>query len=144
LETRTLTPADLSIIRDLSRVAEAEGFRFVTRFADECANGGVQLDSPGEYFCGVFEEGDLVALGGVTPDPYVDDAGVGRVRHVFVRPEFRARGVGRMLVDRLEARAQNRYTRLRLRTDRAAAAAFYERLGYRAISNDTATHERAL
>ena len=144
METRTLTPADLSIIRDLSRVAEAEGFRFVTRFADECANGGVQLDSPGEYFCGVFEEGDLVALGGVTPDPYVDDAGVGRVRHVFVRPEFRARGVGRMLVDRLEARAQNRYTRLRLRTDRAAAAAFYERLGYRAISNDTATHERAL
>ena len=144
METRTLTPADLSIIRDLSRVAEAEGFRFVTRFADECANGGVQLDSPGEYFCGVFEEGDLVALGGVTLDPYVDDAGVGRVRHVFVRPEFRARGVGRMLVDRLEARAQNRYTRLRLRTDRAAAAAFYERLGYRAISNDTATHERAL
>ena len=144
METRTLTPADVSIIRDLSRVAEAEGFRFVTRFADECANGGVQLDSPGEYFCGVFEEGDLVALGGVTPDPYVDDAGVGRVRHVFVRPEFRARGVGRMLVDTLEARAQNRYTRLRLRTDRAAAAAFYERLGYRAISNDSATHERAL
>jgi len=144
LETRTLTPADLSIIRDLSRVAEAEGFRFVTRFADECANGSVQLDAPGEYFYGVFENDDLVALGGVTPDPYVGDASVGRVRHVFVRPEFRARGVGRMLVDRLEARAQNRYTRLRLRTDRAAAAAFYERLGYRAISNDTATHERAL
>jgi GNAT superfamily N-acetyltransferase len=144
LETRTLTFADLSIIRGLSQLAEAEGFGFITRFADDCANGSVQLDAPGEYFYGDFDNDDLVALGGVTPDPYVHDASVGRVRHVFVRPEFRARGVGRALVDTLEARAQNRYARLRLRTDTAAAARFYERLGYHVVSNVSATHERAL
>ena len=144
MEIRRLTFANLELVRDLAQRAESEGFKFVARFADECANGSVQLDAPGEYFYGVFEEGDLVGLGGVTPDPYIDDASVGRLRHVFVRPEFRARGLGRMLVAPLEARARNRYARLRLRTDTVAAAHFYERLGYQAISSDSATHERAL
>ena len=144
MEIRPLTFANLELVRDLAQRAESEGFKFVTRFADECASGSVQLDAPGEYFCGVFDEGDLVALGGVTPDPYIDDASVGRLRHVFVRPEFRARGVGRMLVATLESRAGKRYARLRLRTDTVAAAHFYERLGYHAISSDSATYERAL
>lgn len=63
--------------------------------------------------------------------------------HPHVAPSHRHRGHGAQLVRLLEAQASEAGIRLlRLRTDRRAAALFYERLGYDAISDASATHER--
>jgi GNAT superfamily N-acetyltransferase len=60
---------------------------------------------------------------------------------MYVAPEMRGSGVGRRLVRALEARARRHFAVLRLRTDTADAAAFYERLGYaRQPPGGTATH----
>ena len=142
LLTRALRPSDLSDINRLAREARAEGFHFLDRFLADLAGAAVQLDGSAEFFLGVFWGDELIALGGITPDPYVDDGAVGRLRHVFVAPAARRRGIGRQLVSSLEERAWQSYDRLRLRTDTVDASAFYAALGYASVAEDRATHSK--
>ena len=139
---RSLSADDVAAVQQLAAEAEAEGFGFVTRFLTDLANHRVSLVGPGEFFLGAVEQNRLVALGGVTPDPYVDDPTTGRLRHLYVSPDVRRRGFGRALVRTLEARAWPTYRRLRLRTDTTLAARFYAQLGYESSSEAHATHER--
>jgi len=136
--------ADLPRLRELAGVASAEGFRFLDRFLDDLVADRVQLDAAGEFFVAHVEGERLVSIGGVTPDPYVDDVGVGRLRHVYVHPSVRRAGIGRALVEHLEERARSCYAWLQLRTDTETAARFYERLGYLPIRSESATHRRPL
>lgn len=141
---RPLAIADLPRLRELAGVASAEGFRFLDRFLGDVEADRVQLDATSEFFVAHVEGERLVSIGGVTPDPYVDDVDVGRLRHVYVHPSARRGGLGRALVEHLEERARARYAWLQLRTDTEAAARFYERLGYLPIHSKSATHRRAL
>jgi GNAT superfamily N-acetyltransferase len=141
---RTLTPSDLAAIRDLAAAADAEGFRFLSRFLADLDAGRVAFDTADTRFLGAAVDGRLVAVGGVTPDPYAGDPQVGRVRHLYVSPQLRKQGIGRELVSALEAWALQRYRTLRLRTDTDAAAQFYECLGYDRIADAEATHSRRL
>lgn len=133
---------DLAAIEVLAREAESEGFRFVTRFLADVAARRTSFDGVDDFFLGAFDEQRLLALGGVTADPYLDDAATGRVRHVYVRRSARRQGVGGELVRALEARAWLRYRRLRLRAENPSAARFYEQLGYTATDEPNATHTR--
>ena len=139
---RNLVSSDIDDIRHLAHLASAEGFQFLDRFVSELQQDSVALDSPREFFLGFVVHGDLVGMGGVTPDPYVQDAQTGRVRHLYVRPDHRRESVGRDLLHELESRAFMTYSILRLRTDTIAAARFYEALGYRPVDDATATHVR--
>ncbi|MGH2900155.1 MAG: GNAT family N-acetyltransferase, partial [Solirubrobacteraceae bacterium] len=127
---RPLTNDDIERLQQLAREAEAEGFRFVTRFLGDVAEHRAILNSEREAFLGAVEDGVLVGFGGVTSDPYIDEPNTGRVRHLYVAPAARRHGLGRALVRALEARARLVYRRLRLRTHTDAAARFYEQIGY--------------
>lgn len=141
---RPLGPNDLRAISALADAAEREGFRFLSRFLLDATQDAVALDAPGEFFFGAFADSTLLAIGGVTPDPYLPAPRVGRLRHVYVAAPHRRQGVGERLVAALERRACTEYDRLRLRTDTVDAARFYERVGYTARAHATATHERYL
>jgi probable phosphoglycerate mutase len=134
---RTFTARDLDDLRALIAESEAEGFQFLRRVAHELA-------FPGTTMIGAYDTERLVAIGGVTPDPYATDRSVGRVRHVYVHPAYRRRGVGRRLIALIEEAAVGAFARLRLRTDSSDAAAFYEALGYERSSSESATHARDL
>jgi N-acetylglutamate synthase-like GNAT family acetyltransferase len=144
METRELRVTDLPALRELAAIATAEGYRFVARFLADLQDSS----SSSERFAGflvVLEQGQLVALGGVTPDPYRPDSNVGRVRHVYVHPTRRGEGIGADLIATLETRARSAgLALLRLRTDTSQAAQFYEHLGYSAVADDSATHQRSL
>jgi GNAT superfamily N-acetyltransferase len=144
MTTRTLAIADHAALNELAALGETEGFRFIRRFVDDLTAGRVRPNNRCEFFLGVTAGDQLVGIGGVTPDPYLQDPLVGRLRHLYVRPGHRGAGVGRLLVAQLEARAEHCYAFLRLRTDTAAAARFYEQLGYEPVTTATATHQRAL
>lgn len=139
---RTISLSDLNDLRRLAEIAGAEGFKFLHRLVQAVEKGDVALDDPHEFFLCAVLHGDVIAVGGVTPDPYVDATDVGRVRHVYVHPQHRSKSVGRRLVREIEARAQRTYSTIRLRTDTEAGARFYESLGYRAVSAANATHVR--
>jgi GNAT superfamily N-acetyltransferase len=144
-DIRVLDPFPAAAVEALAQESTREGFRFVRRLVDEHASGQVRFDGPGEVLLGVFAGAELVAVGGVTRDPYGGEANVGRVRHVYVRPDRRRRGVGERLLAALEAHARGHFTALVLRTDTTAAAGFYAALGYRALPpGGTATHRREL
>ena len=135
---------DLPELQALAKLAEGEGFRFVDRFASELATAAVPASLLTGYVAIVAQE-QLVAIGGVTVDPYWLAHGVQRVRHVYVRPDWRVRGVGSLLLGILEARARTAGVHLlRLRTDTSLAARFYEARGYGRVVSDTATHQRML
>ena len=137
---RTLDHSDLHAVRDLAVVARNEGFQFLDRLVAGMENHTVRLDAADEFFMCVTEQERIVGVGGITPDPYIAEPDVGRVRHVYIYPEARRAGLGRELLVALEQRALRTYGTLRLRTDTPSAALFYEALGYRPIVNRHATH----
>ena len=119
-------------VRDLLGESEEAGSRIVRRLVDEWAERTNRFDRPGEALFGAWMAGRLVGVCGLNIDPYARDAGVGRVRHLYVLTSLRRHGVGRQLVMHVIEAARDRFESLRLRTNNPAAARLYEILGFRA------------
>ena len=116
-----------------------EGFNMLERLEQRYRNGS-GFDGAREGLFAAEDDGRLLGIAGLCVDPYLDDPRVGRVRHVYVDPEGRRRGVGRGLMARVVARAAVSFERLRLRTDASPADRFYRALGFEWTSEDGATH----
>jgi ribosomal protein S18 acetylase RimI-like enzyme len=87
------------------------------------------LDSGGDFLVG-FVAGELVAMGGLLRL----SRGEAEVRRMRVNPDFQRRGLGRLLLRRLEERAQAlgcQMIRLDTTDEQTAARRLYERSGYR-------------
>ncbi|MFC0409667.1 GNAT family N-acetyltransferase [Roseomonas elaeocarpi] len=130
----TALPEGLGVLR---AEAAAEGFRFVERLV---AAGAAGFGGPGELLLGAFLGDELVAIGGLNRDPYVGDPGTARLRHLYVRPGFRRRGIASAIVQQLLGEAGENVRLVRLRTDTAAGAAFYRRHGFTPVRDAQATH----
>jgi len=130
-----------SSVGELMAESERLGLRLIRRLADEWATGANRFDRPGEILFGAFIDGRLVGVGGLNIDPYAGDERIGRLRHLYVLSAFRRMGVGRQLVERVMKAAHGRFDDVRLRTNDAAAARLYEKLGFRRdIGRDDYTH----
>lgn len=128
-EIRALRPPPWAELEPLIAESEREGFRFLARLRTEHEAGTQRFDGPGEVLLGLYADGALVAVGGVSVDPHEPGPRAGRLRHVYVARARRRRGVGRRLVEALAASARPHFAALTLRTDTPAGARFYESLG---------------
>ena len=145
METRVLIPPSWLELAPLISASREEGYLFLVRLEHEYLCGRVRFDAAGETLLGVFENSVLVGIGGLTRDPDSNVQGTGCVRHVYVLPEYRHRGIGKMLLAEIEQRARKHFNALVLRTDNMAAAQFYQRNGYEPFGpGSTATHRRIL
>jgi GNAT superfamily N-acetyltransferase len=132
--------AQSPISEQLRREASEEGFKFIDRLVTEWRDGSNRFNKAGEILLGVFlSDGEMIAVGGLNRD-FAFPSGVGRLRHVYIRAEFRRQGIASALLDRLERHARSRFDLIRLRTDTPEAARFYEGRGYQPIGSETATH----
>ena len=134
---------DLGGLADLQHHARDEGFRLLDRLISDWDSGALRFDQEGEVLLGVFEEGRLIAVGGVRRQA----EGVGRVSRVYVHPQWRRRGVGARLLKHLIDQSRPWFSSLSLRTDTAEAAVFYETLGFHLLVEsavDLATHRMEL
>lgn len=126
-------------IQSLATQARSESFSFIDRLLDDWRDGSNRFDGKGECFLQLMVAETLVAVGGINRDPYSTESNIGRIRHVYVRPEFRRSGVGRVLLDALLERATH-FKRLRLRANDERAFRFYESLGFVPSNEPNATH----
>lgn len=125
----------------LREEAGAEGYGFIDRLAAELAGGLYVGDADLPVMLAAFREGGLVAIGGLTPDPYDSAPDIARVRHVYVRPAMRREGVGRWLTSALIQQGLAVAGRLTLRAADARSAAFWESQGFARDPGGTArTH----
>ena len=124
--------------------AEAEGAVFLLRLRDEWHSGANRFTAGGECLLGVYRLGELVAVGGISRDPYAPAPSLARVRHVYVLRAHRRQGIGRALVAVLIERARLAFTTLRLRTRNPEAARVYESLGFLRSDLPDETHRLAL
>jgi GNAT superfamily N-acetyltransferase len=129
-------PPGFARLRDTSL---AEGYPMLARLEQRYREGRA-FDGPGEGLFAASAGEHLLGVAGVCVDPYLDDPGVGRVRHVYVDPAGRRRGIGRALLGRVVERAAGSFVRLRLRTDHSDADRFYRALGFSPTSEPDATH----
>jgi ribosomal protein S18 acetylase RimI-like enzyme len=144
-EVRRVHRLPTDALAPLLAASVEEGFHFIERLVREWEEAQQRFNRPGELLLAVYEEEEIVAIGGLTADPYSGEPALGRLRHIYVRPDARRRGIGRRLVRILEQAAGQTYRALVLRTDSPAAAGFYEMLGYvRLPFGGTATHRREL
>jgi len=138
VQLTTLSTDDVSRLVALS---EEENFRFVRRLAEEWASGQNRFDKPGEILLGAYLAKSLIGVCGVNQDPYVNQAGVGRLRHLYVDPVLRLNGVGSALVLGCLRNVVGSFHKIRLRTPDGKAHALYKLLGFNEINLSTASHE---
>jgi N-acetylglutamate synthase-like GNAT family acetyltransferase len=117
-----------------------QGFRFVDRLISEWESGLNTFSQNGEVLLGGFDDGELIAIGGLNKDPYLQEATVGRIRHLYVLTKWRRLGVGEALVTSLLGVARNSFSTLRLRTDTEEATCFYGKCGFKRVQDSTASH----
>lgn len=128
-------------IESLAGAASAEGLEFVTRTLDEWNDGTNAFDRPGEAFFLACLDGDAVGMCGLNRDPFLSpDSGVGRLRHLYVRPSLRRQGVGARLVAACLDSGASSFTRIRLRTFDPRADRFYLLMGFVRVDEPEATH----
>ncbi len=144
-ESRIVPLLDLPIgVDELRTEAAGEGFRFMDKLVTEWRSDTNRFARPGEVLLGVFQGADLVAVGGLNRDPYAEQDGIGRLRHLYVRKSERRSGIGAALVQQLLNHAKGVFHSVRLRTDTREAADFYVSLEFRPVRDKAATHAKSL
>ena len=134
---------DLSTINlaPIIKASRQENYEFIDRLVAEWQSGDNRFDKHGEVLFIALSQQDTVGICGLNIDPYVDDDSCGRVRHLYVLPDYRRYGIGQQLVERVIQQAQDHFTRLNLRTGNPAADKLYRQLSFDiAIENPTCTH----
>ena len=133
----------VSALPDLGRMVEAstaEGHRMIARLREEWLSAKNQFTRPGEALFLALVEDELAGVCGVNVDPFSRRASMGRVRNLYVFPEWRALGIGRALVGVVIRHSRASFDRLRVRAGTPEAGKFYEHLGFIPVEEDSATH----
>ena len=129
---------ELALFAELLDEAPREGGPFLLRLRDEWASGANRFDGDGEALFGAFADRRLIAVGGLSRDPW--EPALGRLRHLYVLRAWRGRGAGRALCGRIIEEARGRFGIVRLRTRATEAIALYESLGFVPCPSEHETH----
>jgi GNAT superfamily N-acetyltransferase len=127
-------------IERLHQEACDEGYDFIDTLVEEWASATNRFDGPGEILYGYVDQGLLVAVGGLTLDPFAGRPDMGRIRRVYVRSAWRNRGIGRALVAALVDHARSCFSCVRLRAENPLASRLYESMGFVPIASPDASH----
>ncbi|WP_283195189.1 GNAT family N-acetyltransferase [Rhizobium sp. AN80A] len=130
-------PPDIEVLRI---EASSAGFRFMDKLVNEWESQANRFDKHGERLMCAFHNAQLVAVGGLNIDPYVDDPSIARLRHLYVLERIRRQGVASRVARHLLDSARTSFSGVRLFTDTAEAAALYEKLGFARANSVNATH----
>jgi GNAT superfamily N-acetyltransferase len=120
----------------LQAEAEREGHRHMTRLANDWA------DDPMAFVAliAAFSDGELVGIGGLTPEPEVIDEPALRMRRLYVSVSARRQGVARSIANALLQEALDQIDLVTVQAGNEGAAAFWEALGFEAVQDRAWSH----
>ena len=132
----------INSLKELASEATKNGDNFVQRTIDEWESGENTFSKPGEKLWSIYVDNNIVALGGLNKDPYIDNDEIGRVRHVYVSENYRGQGLSKILLKLIIDEAKKHFKTLRLSTKNPIAASLYESMGFEKTDGDDhkATH----
>jgi len=145
MQIQPINPLTHPDFQSLLKISTDEGYSFTQKLLDEYESGVNRFDSSGAALLGVSADQQLIAIGGAHPDTYVNQPQIGRIRHVYVLPDYRRTGVGKLIMEALIDHARAHFEILTLRTPTAHGDAFYTALGFsREVRFAESTHWLAL
>lgn len=133
-------PPDFGCLRD---AAHAEGYQFLDRLAARWRNGAYDNDDQTSVLA-VVSDKQTLAIGAQTYDEYDPDPEHRRIRHFYVLPDARRRGVGRLLANALTQSAFAVAPRLHLRATHALSMAFWDAMAFTRVARTDRSHEKVL
>jgi len=134
--TQIVRLSDLPDIAALRAAAAAEGYTHMEMLAAHWADATERFDKPGEALFGVFADGELVAIGGVTREPTDPEGDVLRARRLYVMPRYRGAGIGAALVGAIVQQAFQ--TASTLTVGRTKAGEFWRKMGFSSVCDERA------
>lgn len=133
----TVLPEDVlpEDIDSLADTAGDEGHAIVARLAADFRSGENRFDAPGEGLWEARVGTNLVGICGLNRDPFATPAEkAGRVRRLYVIPEFRRQGIASALLENVIAVARLHFSLVNAFTTNPAAIRFYTARGFRTVA----------
>lgn len=121
----------------LRQESEKEGYRFLGRLEDDWGSDKNRFSKKGEALFKVIYLKELVGIGGITRDPYVLKEDFGRIRRFYVKPKWRRKGIGQLLLEHIITNQSGHFKEISLRTDTDSASQFYEKNGFERVLDKT-------
>ena len=141
IRIESLEPYDWAyILRD----GRSEGYNMVNRLISDFKAGINRFDARGETLFAHVRDTAVVAVAGLNREEIEDFGKAGRVRRLYVSPEYRGAGLGRSLVEELISFAATFYDSLTVNTGKLRTRSFYEHLGFQPVDLPGITHVRRL
>ncbi|MBD7908418.1 GNAT family N-acetyltransferase [Sporosarcina gallistercoris] len=131
-------------IESLISESEEEGYRFLTRLAEDYKDGINTFTEPGEaLYCVKDKQGEVVAIGGVNRFPVPGgDPETGRLQRFYVEADERRNGAGSLLLKEIVEHARNHFHELTVKTESSKADAFYRHNGFEFDDSTSETTHR--
>ena len=126
------------------RESLSEGHNMVNRLLTDVRSRANRFDAPGEALLACLSGNGVVAVGGLNREPDESLARAGRIRRLYVAPEYRGHGLGRKLVEEITALAQPHFAVLTVHVGKLKARGFYEHLGFAPVELPGITHTKDL
>src|SRR5690606_16545365 len=121
---------------DITTILESslsEGYRFIRRLIEEYKNGTNRFDKKGEILLIIELEKQVIGIGGLNIDPYLNEEQVGRIRHIYIDPKHRGKRIGKQLVELLVEESSKDFKKLRLLTENPIADQLYQKVGFKKV-----------
>nr|WP_128854374.1 GNAT family N-acetyltransferase [Bacillus sp. CDB3] len=117
-------------INHLVQESKEEGFNFLTKLVNEYETEINTFNKTGECLYGIFQEEMLIGIGGLNKDPYIEDNKIGRLRRFYISKDYRRKGLGKLLLNRLLSHAEKYFQVVVLHTDTKKGDMFYTANGF--------------
>lgn len=117
-------------VSKLIQESEKEGYRFVTRLKEEYEDGTNRFSEQGEALYGVWEDKELVSIGGLTKNTITTEEQSARLYRFYTLPDHRRKGIGSELFKAISDNAKGKFKEITTKTESAKADAFYRANGF--------------
>lgn len=117
-------------VSKLIQESEKEGYRFVSRLASEYEDGTNRFSEQGEALYGVWDDEELVGIGGLNRNTTSTDDNSARLYRFYTLPEHRRKGVGSELFKTITDNAKGQFSKITTKTESAKVDAFYRANGF--------------